>query len=136
VGAVLVGPKGAVLSRAHNAPISRSDPTAHAEILALRRGARALGNYRLEGAVLAVTLEPCLMCLGALVQARVAGLVYGAADPKAGAVASCLPGPGLPFLNHRFWAVGGVRAADCAALLQAFFRRRRAQGGPREDAGP
>ena len=124
VGAVLVGADGSVLARAHNEPIAQSDPTAHAEILALRRGGAALANYRLGGAVLVVTLEPCLMCTGALAHSRVAGLVYGAADARAGAVTSCCDGLDAPFLNHKVWHMGGVRSDECAALLVDFFRRR------------
>ncbi len=129
VGALLVSDKGVVLAAAHNAPIGASDPTAHAEILAIRRACAAAGNYRLVGAVLVVTLEPCLMCLGAIVQARLAGVVFGAADPKSGALSSCLDGPALPFLNHRFWTVGGVKAEACGALLSDFFRNRRSAAG-------
>lgn len=126
IGAVLLGGDGAVLARARNAPIAQHDPTAHAEILALRQAAQAAGNYRLPGAILAVTLEPCLMCLGALVHARVAGVVFGALDAKAGALASNLPGSALPFLNHRFWTLGGVLGEECGGMLSAFFRMRRA----------
>jgi tRNA(adenine34) deaminase len=125
VGAVLLAPDGAVLARAGNAPASRHDPTAHAEILALRRAARLTGNYRLPGSLLVVTLEPCLMCLGAMVHARIGALVYGAADPKTGAIASQLNGPGLGFLNHTFPVLGQVRAKACGELLQEFFRLRR-----------
>ena len=125
VGAVLLGPNGAVLARAANAPIASADPTAHAEILAMRQGALALGNYRLTGCTLVVTLEPCLMCLGAMVHARLAALVYGAPDPKSGAVASCLDAASLGFVNHRLAAQGGVLANDCGDLLRQFFRARR-----------
>ncbi|MCC8194879.1 MAG: nucleoside deaminase, partial [Deltaproteobacteria bacterium] len=92
VGAVVVAPSGAVIGRGHNAPIASNDPTAHAEIAAIRQAARATGNYRLTGCVLAVTLEPCLMCAGAIVQARINGVVFGASDPRAGAVSSRLDG--------------------------------------------
>lgn len=126
VGAVLLGADGSVLAQASNGPIGSNDPTAHAEILCLRRAAQALGNYRLTGTLLAVTLEPCVMCLGALIQARVAGVVFGARDPKAGAVVSNLPGPDLPFLNHRFWVREGILAQDAGRLLSDFFARRRA----------
>jgi len=125
VGALLADAHGGIIGRGHNAPISQVDPTAHAEIRVLRQAAQATGNYRLDGCVLVVTLEPCLMCLGALVHARVSGLVYGAADAKAGAVASRLEGPELPFLNHTFWHAGGILADECAAVLADFFRRRR-----------
>ena len=123
VGAVVVQ-DGAVVGRGHNQPIGTSDPTAHAEVLALREAARAAGNYRLTGAVLYVTVEPCLMCVGAIVHARVATVVYGAADPKGGAVRSLLD-PGTLPLNHRFEAIEGVLADECREILQAFFRERR-----------
>lgn len=122
VGAVLVGGDGRILARAHNEPVALHDPTAHAEVLALRRGGQALGNYRLKDAVLVVTLEPCLMCTGALVHSRVAGVVFGAADVRAGAVVSCCDGLAHAFLNHRVWHMGGVRSEECAALLLDFFR--------------
>ncbi len=125
VGAVVIALDGTVLSRAGNAPIGENDPTAHAELLALRAACRAVGNYRLEGAVLVATLEPCLMCLGAMAHARISGLVYGAPDPKAGVASSNLPGPALPFLNHRFPVVSGVLEEECGDLLRTFFRARR-----------
>jgi tRNA(adenine34) deaminase len=123
VGAVVVV-NGAVVGRGYNQPIGSSDPTAHAEVLALREAARAAANYRLPGAVLYVTVEPCLMCVGAIVHARVATVVYGVADPKAGAVRSLLDPNALP-LNHRFEAVEGVLADECREVLQGFFRSRR-----------
>lgn len=135
VGAVVLAPDGRLLAQAHNAPIGLHDPTGHAEVLALRQAGLAMGNYRLPGSILAVTVEPCLMCLGAAVHARVAGVVFGALDTKAGAVVSNLPGPELPFLNHRFWVVAGIRQAQCADLLSEFFRRRRSKGAPPLDAG-
>ena len=125
VGAVLVSGSGRILGRGHNAPESRHDPTAHAEVAALRAACLASRNYRLEGSILVVTLEPCLMCVGALAHARVAGLVYGAEDPKAGAVDSRFDGLEQPFLNHRVWSLGGIRGEECAALLRGFFERRR-----------
>jgi len=124
VGAVVVSREGDILARAHNAPITLKDPTAHAEVLVLRQAA-AKAAYRLEGAVLACTLEPCLMCVGAMVHARVAGLVYGADDPKSGAAASRLDGFSLPFLNHKVAVLGGVLADECGALLREFFAARR-----------
>ncbi len=123
VGAIVVR-DGAVVGRGYNQPIGTSDPTAHAEVLALREAARAVGNYRLTGATLYVTVEPCLMCVGAIVHARVATVVYGVADPKGGAVRSLLDPNALP-LNHRFEAVEGVLAEECREVLQAFFRARR-----------
>jgi tRNA(adenine34) deaminase len=124
VGAVVVL-DGRVLARGHNAPIGSQDPTAHAEIVALRAAARALGNYRLPGVTLYSTVEPCVMCCGALVHARVARLVYGATDPKAGAVESRFRLLDEERLNHRVDVTAGVRAAECAARLGDFFRTRR-----------
>ncbi len=123
VGAV-VALDGRVIGAGHNQPIGSADPTAHAEVLALRSAAQAIGNYRLTGAVLYVTVEPCLMCVGAIVHARVATVVYGADDPKGGALRSLLDPSTLP-LNHRFETVPGVLAEESAALLQQFFRARR-----------
>jgi len=125
VGAALVAADGTVLARAHNQNISLNDPTAHAEILCLRAAGQTLGNHRLTGSILLVTLEPCLMCVGALVHARVAGVVFAAADPKAGALVSNLDVRTLPFLNHRPWILQGVLAEDCGALLKRFFLARR-----------
>jgi tRNA(adenine34) deaminase len=124
VGAVVVL-DGEIVGRGFNQPISASDPTAHAEIVALREAARALGNYRLVGATMYVTIEPCLMCVGAMVHARVGTLVYGAAEPKAGAVVSSCRAHELPSLNHRIDVVGGVLEEDCRAVIQEFFRTRR-----------
>jgi len=128
VGAVLVR-DGAVLGEGSNGPIQRADPTAHAEILALRDAARRLDNYRLAGSTLYVTMEPCTMCAGALVHARVARLVFGAAEPRAGAVASSARVLDNPGLNHRVAVSGGVLAEECAALLRGFFAARRSAGG-------
>ncbi len=127
VGAILYDAQGNAATKASNAPITSNDPTAHAEILCLRQAARAAGNYRLPGSILAVTLEPCIMCLGAIIHARVAGLVIGAADPKAGAVFSRLDGPRMEFLNHRFWVVRNVLDEECGQILSDFFRARRAR---------
>jgi tRNA(Arg) A34 adenosine deaminase TadA len=123
VGAVVVL-DDVVVGRGYNHPIGASDPTAHAEVLALRDGARTIGNYRLTGATLYVTVEPCLMCVGAIVHARIASVVYGVADPKGGAVRSLLDPNALP-LNHRFEAVEGILADECRQVLQEFFRDRR-----------
>jgi tRNA(adenine34) deaminase len=125
VGAVLVGRDGTILASAHNACLALKDPTAHAEILVLRLAAERLGNYRLGGTVLLVSLEPCLMCAGALVHARVDGVVYGAADPLAGAVSSRIEAFALPLHNHTIGHMGGVASEECAALLQSFFMQRR-----------
>jgi tRNA(adenine34) deaminase len=124
IGAI-VAVGGEIVGRGFNQPIGSRDPTAHAEILALRDAARQIGNYRLTGAVLCVTIEPCLMCVGALVHARIATLVFGAAEPKSGAVVSTVHGLELPGHNHRVEAIGGVREAECRALMQAFFLERR-----------
>jgi tRNA(adenine34) deaminase len=124
IGAV-VGLDGDIVGRGYNQPIGAHDPTAHAEIIAIREAARRIGNYRLTDATLCVTIEPCLMCVGALVHARIGTLVYGAAEPKSGAIASSVAGGDLPGLNHRFAVVAGVLEDDCRALVQEFFRTRR-----------
>ncbi len=123
VGAVVVR-EGRIVARGANSPIKSHDPAAHAEIVALRRAARKSGNYRLAGFDLFVTVEPCAMCLGAVVQARVRRLVYGAEDPKAGAVTSIMTFP-FDRVNHRPEITGGVLADDCAAVVRGFFRTRR-----------
>ena len=127
VGAVIVH-DGRVLARAHNRPIHLKDPTAHAEILALRRAAKKLGNYRLTGCSLYVTIEPCAMCAGAIVQARLGRVVFGATDPKAGAGGSALRVLNHPKLNHQVEVAKGVLAEECATILRDFFRRRRRGG--------
>jgi len=124
VGAVVVY-QGRVIGAGSNRTLRSCDPTAHAEIVALRRAARAIGNHRLIGTTLYVTLEPCLMCVGAMVHARVARLVHGAPDPKVGAISSLMSGGYLAGLNHRFASVGAVRAEECAVLLRRFFSARR-----------
>ena len=124
VGAVVVR-NGEIVGRGWNAPIARTDPTAHAEILALREAAAAVGNYRLEGAALYVTLEPCVMCAGALVHARIAQLVFGARDLRAGGVRSKFRVADSELLNHRVEIVEGVLAVECVELLQGFFEQRR-----------
>jgi tRNA(adenine34) deaminase len=124
IGAV-VAIGGAIVGRGFNQPISSCDPTAHAEIVAIREAARQVGNYRLTGAILCVTIEPCLMCVGALVHARIGTLVYGAAEPRTGAVMSTVRGGEIPGHNHRFEVVSGVRDAECRELMQAFFRDKR-----------
>ena len=127
VGAVVIR-KGEIIARAHNRPIRLNDPSAHAEVLALRRAARRLGNYRLSGCTLYVTIEPCVMCVGAIVQARVQKLVVGAMDPKAGACGSVLSVLNSEKLNHKVVFESKVLQADCAAILQQFFRERRKAG--------
>jgi tRNA(adenine34) deaminase len=125
VGAVVVDETGAVVGRGRNSPISRNDPTAHAEILALREAAAAIGNYRLESATLYVTLEPCAMCAGAAVAARLGRLVFGARDLRFGGVRSKFRIADSELLNHRAEIVEGVLAVECVELLQRFFRSRR-----------
>jgi tRNA(adenine34) deaminase len=124
VGAIVVR-DGAVIGRGGNAPIADSDPTAHAEIAALRDAGRRLGNYRLPGCTLYVTIEPCAMCAGAILHARIARLVFGAADPKTGACGSVVDLFALPRLNHHASVRCGVRADECGALLSEFFAARR-----------
>ena len=125
VGAVVLGPDGEVLARRHNEREARSDPLAYAELLAVGDAARALGDWRLTGTTVVVTLEPCPMCAGALVAARVGRLVFGATDPKAGATGTLYNLCADPRLNHEVAVVPGVRAEECAAQLSAFFAGRR-----------
>ena len=124
IGAVVVH-KGEVIAGAHNRPIHLKDPSAHAEILVLRRAGRKLANYRLPACTLYVTIEPCAMCVGAIVQARIQRLVVGAADPKAGACGSALKVLNHQKLNHQVMFESGILQADCAAILRQFFRERR-----------
>ena len=124
VGAVVVR-DGVILGRGFNSPIGESDPTAHAEISALRDAARALGNYRLPGCELFVTLEPCAMCAGAILHARIARVVYGARDPKTGVHGSVVDLFAVERLNHHTEVVGGVLADECSQLLSSFFAQRR-----------
>ena len=124
IGAVLAH-GGKILARSGNSTIRDNDPTAHAEIIVLREAARLLGNYRLAGTTLYVTIEPCCMCAGAIIQARVPRLVYGADDPKGGAVRSCFEILSHPSLNHQVEVTSGVLAAESAAILQSFFAERR-----------
>ena len=124
VGAVVVL-NGQIIGRGFNQPISTHDPTAHAEVVALREAARAVGNYRLTGATLYVTVEPCLMCIGACVHARVRTLVYGTVEPRAGAVESKQRAYEHPSLNHRVTIVAGVLAEECRQQMRQFFQERR-----------
>jgi tRNA(adenine34) deaminase len=136
VGAVVLGEDGTIIARARNRREIDHDPTAHAEILAIRQAARALGSWRLTGLTLVVTLEPCTMCAGAVTAARLARLVYGAEDPKAGAAGSLWDVLRDKRLNHRPEVIGGVLAAECGAVLQEFFAaRRRRWGTPPPDPG-
>ena len=123
IGAVLEL-NGEIIGRGFNQPISSGDPTAHAEIVAIRAAAKTIGNYRLTGATLCVTIEPCLMCVGALVHARIATLVYGAAEPRTGAIVSTVRGAELPGHNQ-FEIIAGLREEECRALMQSFFKDRR-----------
>jgi tRNA(adenine34) deaminase len=125
IGAVAVA-GGVVIGRGFNRPIGSKDPTAHAEILALREAAQVVGNYRLTGVRLYVTVEPCLMCVGAIVHARVGTLIYGVSEPKAGAVSSAIPVLNHAALNHRVEVIEGVLADECRDVLQRFFQARRA----------
>jgi tRNA(adenine34) deaminase len=129
VGAVILDEAGAILTRARNRREADRDPTAHAEIVAIRQAAAALGHWRLTGLTLVVTLEPCTMCAGAVTAARLGRLVYGAEDPKAGAVGSLWDVLRDPRLNHRPEVIGGVLASECGAVLREFFEARRHRGG-------
>ena len=124
VGAVVVK-DGEIIGRGFNRPISSADPTAHAEIVALREAAARLGNYRLPGCELYVTLEPCAMCVGAMVHARIARIVYGAPDPKTGACGSIVDLPGLSTFNHHGRFEGGMLEPECGEILKRFFAERR-----------
>lgn len=124
VGALVIK-DGAIMGQGQNRNLRDNDPTAHAEIVALRQAAAALGNHRLSGCQMFVTIEPCAMCAGAMVHARIARLVYGATDPKAGAVSSILQVVNHPQLNHMMEIKAGVLAEECSAVLQDFFRKRR-----------
>jgi len=128
VGAIIVNTQGAVLAAAHNQTITRCDPTAHAEILAIRQACAQRGNYRLPGSVLYVTIEPCVMCMGAVVHARMAAVIFGAPDPKWGAAGSLYNFSQDQRLNHRVQISGGVCKQPCIELMQRFFRQRRKQG--------
>ena len=132
VGAVLVDDGGRVIGEGWNRNIGDHDPSAHAEIVAMRAGGRALGNHRLVGCTLYVTLEPCTMCIGAIVLARIPRLVFGAPDPKAGACGSIMNIPPEPRLNHRVDVIGGVCAEESQSLLQDFFRELRREAVQRK----
>jgi tRNA(adenine34) deaminase len=125
IGCVVVSPMGEIVGRGQNRVMRDQDPTAHAEIVALREAGRALSNYRLSGCTLYVTLEPCAMCAGAILHARIARLVYAAPDPKAGACGSVLSVMNHPQLNHRVDVVSGLLAEECGEILRGFFKARR-----------
>jgi tRNA(adenine34) deaminase len=129
VGAIVVV-DGEVIAEGFNQPIATSDPTAHAEIVAIRRAAALLGNYRLTDASLYVTIEPCQMCVGAMIHARIARLIYGAQEPKAGAIESAMRAHEHSSLNHRIEVTGGVLAEESRRLMQAFFQERRQASRP------
>jgi tRNA(adenine34) deaminase len=126
VGALVIK-DGEILGRGHNRNLLDNDPTAHAEIVALRQAAARVGNQRLNGCVMVATIEPCSMCAGALIHARIARLVYGASDPKAGAAGSTIQVINHPSLNHRMEVTAGVLAGKCSEILQKFFRQKRQQ---------
>ena len=125
VGAIVVAPSGEIIGTGHNRTIIDSDPTAHAEIVALRQAASHMANYRLPGVSLYDTLEPCVMCMGAMLHARLARVVFGATDPKTGACGSVLDIAGVGQLNHQTLVEGGILAEPCGHILRAFFRSRR-----------
>lgn len=129
VGAVVVI-DDAIVGAGYNQPISARDPTAHAEVIALRAAARAVGNYRLTGAIVYVTLEPCMMCVGAMIHARAELVVFGTAEPKAGALGSAQRAHEAPGLNHRLAVRGGICEEACRELIQGFFRERRTPPSP------
>jgi tRNA(adenine34) deaminase len=125
VGAVVVSPEGLVIGAGYNRPISALDPTAHAEIDAMRAAGQSVRNYRLTGCTLYVTVEPCLMCVGAMVHARISLVVYGVSEPKSGALVSTIRAHEAPGLNHRIEILGGVLDEDCRAIIQEFFKMKR-----------
>ena len=127
VGAVVSDRNGGIIARAYNQPISLNDPTAHAEVLALRRAGEALGNYRLNDVSLIVTIEPCLMCIGAAIHSRISTLVFGAFEPRWGAAGSLYNPADDSRLNHRIEIISGIREQECSYLLKDFFRSRRSQ---------
>ncbi|HEY3767681.1 MAG TPA: tRNA adenosine(34) deaminase TadA [Candidatus Angelobacter sp.] len=129
VGALVIK-DGEIIGRGHNRNLLNNDPTAHAEIIALREAAAHLGNHRLSGCMMITTIEPCSMCAGALIHARISRLVYGSADIKAGAVGSVLEVLNHPRLNHKMEVTGGILADRCAEIIQDFFRRKREPGKP------
>ena len=134
VGAVVVS-NGIVVGEGYNQPITTNDPTAHAEIVAMRAAASYLGNYRLSGADLYVTIEPCQMCVGAMIHARIARVIYGAREPKAGALESAMRAHEHPSLNHRLVTVSGVLEDECRTMMQEFFEARRVSGVRSQEIG-
>ena len=134
VGAVVIL-DGRVIGEGFNQPISAVDPTAHAEVMALRAAAREVGNYRLTGSSLYVTVEPCLMCVGAMIHARVKQVVFGAPEPKGGALVSAVRAHETPGLNHKLEVLGGVLEEECRRVMQAFFEERRGKGASKSTDG-
>ena len=127
IGAIIASPGDGIIARAHNQPIGLNDPTAHAEILVLRRAGEVLKNYRLNDVTLVVTIEPCLMCIGAAIHSRISMLVFGAFDPKGGAAGSLYNPANDTRLNHRIEVISGIKERECGDLLKDFFRSRRNQ---------
>lgn len=125
VGALIVHKDGRILAKSHNKSIANSDPSAHAEILAMRQAGQILQNYRLQDSYLVVTLEPCLMCTGAIREARLLGVIFGAYDERAGAVCSCLEGLDAPLLGVKTWHLGGILEDQCRDILKIFFKEKR-----------
>ncbi len=125
VGCIIVDDKGDILGRGHNSPITLNDPCAHAEVMAIRQACNRVKNYRLPTSYMVCTLEPCIMCLGAIIHSRIQGVVFGCRDEKAGALISCLSVEKLTWLNHRFWIKWGVMEQECRTLIQDFFKKRR-----------
>lgn len=135
IGAIVISPGGGIVGRGNNAVLRTHDPSAHAEILALRQAGTALGNYRLLDCTLVCTLEPCAMCAGALLHARIRRLIFAARDPKAGACGSALEVLNHPALNHTVEVTSGILADECSAVLSGFFRRRRAERASAQPTG-
>ncbi len=126
VGAVTLDKGGEIIARAHNMCISLNDPTAHAEVLAIRKAGEYISNYRITDCIVVSTVEPCIMCMGCLVNARIAGLVFGCRDPKAGAVYSKIDFFNeIKWINHRFWVLEGIRSKECGRILKDFFKKKR-----------
>jgi tRNA(adenine34) deaminase len=124
IGAIVLL-NGKIIGRGHNSPIKKQDPSAHAEILALRHAAHNTSNYRIPGSILVVTIEPCIMCVGAMIQARVDEVIYGAADPKGGALQSCFQLAETSQLNHKIHTTSGILSEECGELMKSFFASRR-----------
>ena len=133
IGAVLLDRDGSIIGQGHNQSITLHDPTAHAEILAIREACNTKGNYRIPGTTLVVTLEPCLMCLGAIIHARIDCVVYGADDPKTGCLRSRIKGAVIPWSNHTFSVIPGIQGQECSSQLSLFFKKRRLEHKAKHD---